>query len=96
MHGYYSLEYPQIYSYPASCVTSTGMPAQNAATIIKPLVPNLHSTLFTHGIYTWYTWYVADWVAPFPSSSPQIPPYPLFRSPLPPFRAGELVAIINT
>ena len=35
---------------PASCVTSTGMPAQNAASILKLLVPNLHSTPFTHGV----------------------------------------------
>ena len=28
---------------PVSCVTSTGMPAQNAAIILKPLVPNPHS-----------------------------------------------------
>ena len=33
---------------PASCVTFTVMPAQNAATILKPLVSNLHSTPFTH------------------------------------------------
>ena len=29
---------------PASCVTSTGMPAQNAADTLKPLVPNPHPT----------------------------------------------------
>ena len=34
---------------PASYVTSTGMPAQNAATILKPLVPNPYSTPSTHG-----------------------------------------------
>ena len=34
---------------PVSCVTSTGMPAQNTATIVKPLVTNLQSTPFTHG-----------------------------------------------
>ena len=33
---------------PASCVTSTGIPPQNSATILKPLVPNPHSTPFTH------------------------------------------------
>ena len=32
-----------------SCVTSNGMLAQNAATILKPLVPNHQSTPFTHG-----------------------------------------------
>ena len=33
---------------PAPCVTCTGMPAQDAATILKPLVLNSHSTRFTH------------------------------------------------
>ena len=33
---------------PASCVSSTWMPAQIAANILKPLVPNPHSTTFTH------------------------------------------------
>ena len=67
---------------PASCVTSTGMPAQNAATILKPLVFNPHSIPFTH---------VADWIAPFPSSSSQTPPYYPFSSYLsfPPLRAQE-------
>ena len=55
---------------PASCVTSTihaektGMPARNAGTILKPLVPNPHSTLFTH----------ADWVASFSRSQHSHPP----------------------
>ena len=47
---------------PASCVTSTGMPAQNAATILKPLVPITHST----NLHTMQ--HVADWVAPFARS----------------------------
>jgi len=34
---------------PAFCVTSTDMPAQNAAIILKPLMSNPHSTPF----YTW-------------------------------------------
>ena len=51
----------------ASCVTSTGMPAQNAAKILKALVPNSHSTIFTH---------VADWDAPF-SRSQHPSPLPL-------------------
>jgi len=46
---------------PASCVTSTGVPAQNDATILTPLVPNSHSTPFTH---------VADWVAPIVQPGP--------------------------
>ena len=33
----------------AFCVTSTGMPAQIAANIPKPLMPNPHSTTYTHG-----------------------------------------------
>ena len=33
----------------ASCETSTGMPAQNVAIILKPLVPHSHLTSFTHG-----------------------------------------------
>ena len=54
---------------PASCVTSTGMPAKNAATILKPLVSNLHSTSFTHSAtYCWLC-------APFPRS--QHSPSPL-------------------
>ena len=56
---------------PASYVNSTGMPAQNAATILKPLVPNPHSTSFTHGAQ-----HVADWVpvAPFSRSQHSHPP----------------------
>ena len=34
---------------PASCVTSKGIPAPNAANILKPLVPNAHATTFTYG-----------------------------------------------
>ena len=49
---------------PISCVTSTGMSAQNTATILKPFVPNPHSTPFTHGA----TCHVADMVASFPPS----------------------------
>ena len=47
---------------PASCVTSTGMPAQNVATIIKPLMPNPRSTLLRMVLH------VADLVAPLPRS----------------------------
>ena len=56
---------------PALFVTSTGMPAQNAASILKPLVPNPHSTPFTHRQH------VAEWVAPFLRSQ---------HSPLPPLK----------
>ena len=42
------------------------MPTQNATTILKPLVPNPHSTPFTH--------HVADCVAPFPCSQHSPPP----------------------
>ena len=34
---------------PVSCVTSTGIPAQSAANILKPPVLNPHSTTYTHG-----------------------------------------------
>ena len=78
---------------PASYVTSTGMPAQNTATILKLLVPNPHSTTFTHG---------ADWIAPFPRSQQSLPPpHKFFHTPpsppptnsLPPLRAREFGAI---
>ena len=45
---------------PAFCTASTGMPAQNAATNLKPLVPNTQSPSL-HMVQ-----YVADWVAKFP------------------------------
>ena len=77
---------------PASCVSSTGMPALNAANILKPLVPNAHSTIFTH---------VADWVAPFPCIRHSPPtPHKLFYIPPSsppsffPLCARELGAII--
>ena len=62
---------------PANCVTYTEMPADNAATILKPFAPNPHSNPFTHGATC------ADWVAPFPSSqhSPP-PPLKFFHTPL--------------
>ena len=56
---------------PFSCLTSTRMPANNAATILKPLMPNPHSSPFTH---------VADRVAPFPRS--QHSPLKSFHAPL--------------
>ena len=44
------------WDYHISCVTSTGMPAQNAVIILNPFVSNPHSAHFTNG---------ANWVAPF-------------------------------
>ena len=51
----------------ASCVTSTGMSAKNAATILKPLVPNSPSTpiyMVQH-----VTNSVAPFLLPLPSNS---------------------------
>ena len=60
-------------------VTSIGMPAQNAATILKTVVLNPHATSFTHGATC------SDWVAPFPHSQHSPPPaLKLFHTPLPP------------
>ena len=73
---------------PASCVTSTGMPTQNAATIIKPLVPNPHSTPFTHGaICCWLGCTIPLLLSSNPSILPLHPP-PLLPS------SRELGAII--
>ena len=57
-------------------------PAQNAATIPKPLVLNSHSTFLDLGQH------VAERVAPFPRSQHSPPPPSL------PLRARELAAII--
>ena len=71
-----SIPFPMIYSgstawYYAGLLCNlslgwrdSGMLAQNAATILKPLRPNPHSTRFTH---------VANWVAPFPCSQHSSP-----------------------
>ena len=71
------------------------MPVQNAATILKPLVPKPHSTPLHMAQH------VADWVAPFPLNqhSPPPPLKFLYTSPSPPpspspLRARELGAII--
>ena len=57
---------------PASSVTSTRMPAQNAATILKLLVPNRHSAPFTHGATSCRLGYIIALQSAFPSSSPEI------------------------
>ena len=75
---------------PTSCVTSTGMPVQNAATILKLLVPNPHSTPSTSGA-------TCCWLGcTIPLFLPQIPPYSPFTSHLffPPLRTRELGVII--
>ena len=84
---------------PTFCVTSTvyaeetGLPAENAATALKLLVPNPHSTPL-HMVQ-----HAADWVASFPRNKNS--PHPLLKLfhtplhlppllPLPPhFRAEE-------
>ena len=66
---------------PASCVTSTGMPAKNAATILKPLVPNPTQPRLQ------VVQHVADWVALFPRNKHSHPaPLTSFHTPpAPPF-----------
>ena len=65
----------------ASCVTSTGMPAQKAATILKPLMPDPHSTPFTHGAtYMLLTGLHHSTVVSIPFLLPEIPPYSPFTS----------------
>ena len=72
---------------PTSSVTSTGI-TQNAATILKPLVPNPLSTLFTYGA-------TCCWLdCTIPRSHHSSPP-PLNSSIFPsPLRVRELVAFI--
>ena len=63
-----------------SCLSSTGMPAQNAANILQPLMLNPHSTIFKHGV-TCFWLDCTNLVSAFPGFSSQIPPCSLFTSP---------------
>ena len=58
---------------PVSCETSTGILAQNAAAILKPLVPNPHSTTFTHGCTRFYHSLVINNPLLLPSNSSILP-----------------------
>ena len=62
---------------PTSCVTFIGMPAQNAANVLKLLVFNPHSTL-SHIVQ-----HIADWVSPLPRSHHSPPPTLKFFHTLP-------------
>ena len=75
-------------STPASCLISTGMPVQNAATIFKLLVPNPHSNRPTHGETCCCLGCTISPQSAFHSSilSLHLPPFPL--------RVRELRAII--
>ena len=75
---------------PASCISSTGMPAQNAANILKPLVPNPHSPLL-HIVQ-----HVTDWVAPFPRSLSSILSLPTNSSIFPLHLPSLLLSLMCT